>query len=180
VSSLFIVAVQLALVPLALGSADAGGGSQEGSSVLAASSGEIRLGDEPATVRVPAVAKSSGRLNAAPEAGHGSLWLQLEGLRLLRPGAFYQVYLNLPAGQTPDPKGLHFAGNLSLYGAQPGGAAELEHSLNVTDAVRQLAKLGLWKGELAVTLVRGGRSEAVQADHRGDFMVLRRIALVER
>jgi hypothetical protein len=183
----FVVAAQLAVAPLALacGSAAEPGdgdgkaareGAEESPTVLATHSGEVRLGGGPATVRVPAAPQAGERLAAAGAAGDGSLWLQLEGLRLLRPGVYYQVYLDLPAGQQPDPKGPHFVGNLSLYGAKPGGA-ELEHSFDVTGTVRQLARQGRWTGEVSVTFVPGNRGETSAA---GDFMTLRRIALVER
>lgn len=117
----------------------------------------------PVTAPVQTAASSSAKAD-------GRVWLKLEGLRLLRPGAYYQVYLDLPAGQKPDPKGPWFAGNLSLYGAEPGGA-ELEHSFDITDRVRRHGR------PKTVTFVRGGR-EAPDGK-AGDFITLRRVVVVE-
>lgn len=114
------------------------------------------------------VAEAGARPSAKPD---GRVWLKLEGLRLLRGGVYYQVYLDLPKGQKPDPQGPWFAGNLSLYGAEPGGSAELEHSFDVTELVRRHGR------PKAVTFVRGGRP--APDEKAGDFITLRRVVLVE-
>lgn len=154
--------------------APAGPRSAGGQEALAMSEPEeVRLGSEPVTVRVPVPPEAAERLRSAA-AGPGSLWLVIEGLQLLRPGVYHQVYLNLPEGAEPDPQGPHFVGNLSLYGAPRG--EPLEKAFDVTDEVRALRE-DLREGGLRVTFVPGNPEAAAEA---GPFLSLRRVKLVER
>jgi hypothetical protein len=128
---------------------------------------EIRLGNAPTTVRL---AVPSG---AVPSTG--SVWLVVEGLKQLRKGVFYQVYLNLPEGQAPDPKGPHFVGNISLYGMGQESGEGADQTFDVTDELRELRSS---PDELRVTFVRGnpGR-DASPAD---ELISFRRVLLEQR
>ena len=120
--------------------------------ILAATAGaETRLGNAAVQVKVElpaAVGQHMKSFTAAPpKPGH--LRLAVEGITVLHPGAVYQVYLNLPTGQKPDPAGSYFLGNISIF-------AEAEHSEPVTrtfDLSSKAKALGA-KGEVQLTFVR--------------------------
>jgi hypothetical protein len=131
---------------------------------------EIRLGNVPTIVRLAA---PSGALPSA-----GSLWLTVEGLKPLRKGAFFQVYLNLPEGQKPDPKGPHFVGNISLYGMDPESEEGADQTFDVTDELRELRAAGLWTEELRVTFVRGNPGRG--ASPADELVSFRRVLLERR
>jgi hypothetical protein len=154
--------------------ADSGGPPSKGREALAMSDPEdVRLGSAPVTVRVPVPPAAAERLRSAA-AGSGRLWLVVEGLQLLRPGVYHQVYLNLPEGAEPDPQGPRFVGNLSLFGAPRD--EPIEKAFDVTEKVRALGESAL-QGDLRVTFVPGNPEAAGEA---GPFLSFRRVKLVER
>jgi len=45
-------------------------------------------------------------------------------------GAYYEVYLNLPDGATPDPNGIHFVGVLDFFSSLTGAGPHGGHNMN--------------------------------------------------
>jgi hypothetical protein len=159
--------------PPPAGGAAAPGGEVIEAKVLAASAEtEIELGAEPVTVEVPLRPEDNQRVLAAA-AEPGRLRLAIEGLRLLRPGRAYEVYLNLPEGAAPDPKGPHFLGLVALY-APTGDPAETTRSFDLAPAVQALRERDRWPGEVKVTFV------PTRATATGTFLRFRRLVLYTR
>ena len=48
--------------------------------------------------------------------------LVIEGIQYGRPGVYYEVYANLPAGTAPDANGPHYVGNIAVFGQAATGA----------------------------------------------------------
>ena len=156
----------------------------------------VALGAEP--VRVPVWLDAKARVELAPaaEKGEGSVLLNIEGIVFDRaPDLYYEVYLNLPEGQKPDPQGPYFAGNLAFFGLEPhddaghghgdkprGGV----HSYNITRLVRELKRRQRWNEEqLNVTLIpRGpelpGGKEGPAAPLRGSNPRFSRVTVTNR
>ncbi|HEX9671533.1 MAG TPA: hypothetical protein VGC93_18845 [Thermoanaerobaculia bacterium] len=162
--------------PPAAGGAAAPNGKVSEMKVLAASeSTQVELGAEPVTVAVPLPANAKERLLELAEPGR--LLLAIEGLELLRPGVAYEVYMNLPEGAEPDPKGPHFLGLVALY-TRPEQAGETTRSLDLAPAVQALRERGLLPGELRVTFVPADGDKV--AAPAGPFLRFRRLALHAR
>ena len=115
-----------------------------------------------ATIRFPA--NNRRQVVAATEgaANKPSLFLTVEGLSFpARPGAYYEVYLNLPARRVPAPSLANYIGNLTTFslvhrghGALHGGEG-LQFRFDITDAVAKLETAGQWAADQAtVTFVR--------------------------
>ncbi|MES1211127.1 MAG: hypothetical protein ABUL63_02205, partial [Acidobacteriota bacterium] len=68
-------------------------------------------------------------------------------------------YINLPAGQKPDPAGPYFVGNLALFG-HAGHGAESKRSFDVSDEIHDLKERGEWKDKVELTFVLSGGAEA--------------------
>lgn len=142
--------------------------------MLAASEAtQVELGAEPVTVAVPLSAAARERVLEVAEPG--SLRLAIEGLELLRPGRAYEVYLNLPEGAAPDPKGPHFLGLVALY-APPGEGAETLRTFDLAPAAQALRQQGRWTGDVRVTFVPAGEEAAAA----GPYLRFRRLALHAR
>lgn len=145
---------------------------------------ETRLGNAPVLVKValPAEAGAHMRSLASATPKPGRLRLAVEGIKVLHPGAIYQVYLNLPAGQKPDPASASFLGNISIF-------AEPEHSEAITrtfDLSSKMKALGT-KGEVQLTFVREqlGRTASVKAaaapaGEPDSFLSFTRVSILER
>ena len=90
--------------------------------------------------------------------------LTFERIRYDRnPGVYYEVYLGLREGETPDPRGPHYAGNLAVFALKPHGRQGAEAgeqsalSLDVTRAIERLRAAGrLGSGDLSVSFVPRG------------------------
>jgi hypothetical protein len=90
--------------------------------------------------------------------------LTFEGIRYDRnPGVYYEVYLGLPEGETPDPRSPHYAGNLAVFALKPHAGPRAEAgerpalSIDVTRAIRQLREAGrLQSGDLSISFVPRG------------------------
>jgi hypothetical protein len=131
---------------------------------------------------------------AEPEAvgpDQGRLALVIEGIQYGRPGVFYEVYANLPAGTEPKPKDPHYVGNLAVFGqlanGQPahGGHAGPDKSIqedtklayDVTELVKRLRGQPGFKGDLKLDFVPKGllppknrpQPEALPAVHEVRF-----------
>ena len=176
--------------PAAIAAAAAGSGeTTEGESAPAAPNPEplagspegIRLGQERISVPLapaspeqaerlrslapgPAGAPTAPAPRAEPQAS-GRIILRLSGITFDRPpGTPYQIYLNLPDGQEPDPHSIYFAGVLAFFALKPtqhepgrdesGGGIRM---LDITDLVARQTAAGVWKGDQpTVTLVLSG------------------------
>ena len=148
--------------------------------VLAASpSAEHELGNAPVTVEVPLPPDASRQIESLPQGKR--LRLVIEGLKQVHPGAIYEIYLNLPDGQQPDPNGPHHLGNLALY-TDPESTPEMSRGFDITDVVKALRKRGQWKGPVRLTFVRErlGIQPRTEAAEPGAFLRFKRVAIVER
>jgi hypothetical protein len=151
--------------------------SDPAAGALAASpAAETRLGSSPVTVNLPAPADE--RLSAATARGK-HLYLAVDGLQVLHPGAVYQVYLDLPAGSAPDPQGPYFVGNLSLY-TDLGQTAAIRRTYDVTEQVKALRQRREWKGPVRVTFVQERLGEEAGAGEPAAFLRFTQVSLVER
>lgn len=113
---------------------------------------------------------------ATPAADQPKLFLTVEGIRFDEPpGAYFEVFLNVPEGQVPDPKGPHYLGTLTFFslqshgrqaghghdGVQEQGGASVR--FDITDTVQKLRNAKRWKGdEVRVTFVQ--RAPGTQPD----------------
>ncbi|MEA2600401.1 MAG: hypothetical protein QOF89_1393 [Acidobacteriota bacterium] len=149
--------------------------------VLAASpTAQHELGSAPVTVEVPLPPDASQRIASLPQGKH--LRLVIEGLKQVQPGAIYEVYLNLPEGQRPDPNGPHHLGNLALY-TDPESTPEISRGFDITDAVKALRGRGQWKGPVRLTFVRerlGSPPATTEGAEPGAFYRFKRVSIVER
>ncbi len=148
----------------------------EGDVLAASESGPMELGAEPVTVEVPLSAEANERLLAAEP---GRLRLAVEGVRLLRPGLHYQVYLNLPADAAADPGSPRFLGHLVFF-AEPGATGETSRTFDLAPAVRALHARGEWTGEVWVTFVPDAQALGEDAAAGGPFFRIRRVAVLGR
>jgi tyrosinase len=118
------------------------------------------LGRDAVTVSVPlAAAKSQEIKGLVADAKPEKVRLVVEGLELLGKGGVYEVYIDLPAGQKPDPTGPYFVGHISLFG-HVGHGAKVSRSFDLSDEVRELDQKGEWKGDAKVTIVPSDGKEA--------------------
>ncbi|MCG8454645.1 MAG: hypothetical protein MI919_00080 [Holophagales bacterium] len=135
--------------------------------------GEHSLGHDP--VRVSLNLPDAASLDAAER-----LRVVIEGLRLVRPGAVYQVYLNLPEGHEPDPRGFHYLGHVSLFGKVRDEDRGSRRSFDVTEQIRALRDRGEWTGEVELTFVRGNPEPALEKVGSEEFLRFSRISIVGR
>jgi tyrosinase len=143
---------------------------------LAATTAETTLGKAPVTVKValPAATRQHLRSLTAAASKPGHLWLAVEGVKQLNAGAIYQVYLNLPAGQKPDPAGRYFLGNIALF-------EEAEHSEEETwtfDLASRVKAMG-GKGDVQLTFVKEQLGPA-EAGEPATFLRFSRVSVLER
>jgi hypothetical protein len=127
------------------------------------STSAMELRGRPARTAIPLGATERRDLTESAAAPRGYV-LTFEGIRYDRnPGVYYEVYLGLPEGETPDPRGPHYAGNLAVFALKPheGQGAEAGErptlSIDVTRAIRRLREAGrLQSGDLSVSFVPRG------------------------
>ncbi len=118
------------------------------------------LGRDAVTVSVPLPAAKSERIKSlVADTKPEKVRLVFEGLELLGKGGVYEVYIDLPAGQKPDPAGPYFVGNISLFG-HVGHGGKVSRSFDLSDEVRELDQKGEWKGDAKVTIVPADGKEA--------------------
>jgi len=131
---------------------------------IATRQGNVTLGDQPVTVNVVLGTQAKAALEAAA-AGDKTYLLNIEGIAYTgQPGAHFEVYLNLPAGDSePDWKGPHYVGNLALFGMRShGGGSHTAHAgqkytFDITEVARNLRARNLWnENRLSVTFVARG------------------------
>ena len=125
-------------------------------------------------VALPAEVSTHMRSLASAPPKRGHLRLAVEGIKVLNPGGVYQVYLNLPAGQKPDPKSASYLGTISIF-------ADLEHSEEFTrsfDLSPKMKAVGA-KGELELTFVRE-RLGTAEAGEPAELLRFTKVEILER
>jgi tyrosinase len=158
------------------------GGARPSTPAVLASSPEahpMELGDQPVSVTLDLPESARAHIETAlatpaPGAPVGEVALNLEGISFdKRPGVYYEIYLNLPRGQEPDPRSIYYVGNLSFFGLKPHGPAGGGHNqpegaahasteqvwrgYRITDLVRQQVARKTWNpGKVTVTFVERG------------------------
>jgi hypothetical protein len=104
----------------------------------------------------------------APNAPANRVLLTLEGIHADEPPSeIYEVYINLPEGQEPDPRSDYYVGNLEFFGhfgqshahgsqaAPAQGQPSLKRGFDITRQVQALQARGAWQGgQPEVTFVR--------------------------
>lgn len=154
--------------------------------LAASAAAETRLGGSPVSVDVELPDTARQRVDAIaahPAATH--LHLQIEGIKLLAPGAVYQVYVNLPSGKAPDPKSPSYLGNLALF-TDPEHAGEVTRTYDLSRKMKALRAAGLWKnGPVHLTFVledleHKGAAAAAATATRAEFIRFTKVSLVEQ
>jgi tyrosinase len=97
--------------------------------------------------------------------------LAVEGIEVITPGAVYQVYLNLPEGQKPDPAGPNFLGNISIF-ASPGHSGEVTRTFDISGKGKLLAGK-----EAQLTFVREQLDQSAAASNK-EFLRFKRVVLL--
>lgn len=130
--------------------------------------GRTRLGAEPVRVLVKVKEEARGRVRSAVAGAgaEGRLVLEIEGIEFDRyPDPYYEVYVNLAAGEEPDFRSPSYAGNLAFFGLKGHGghgegttdARGVVRSFDLSGVSAALMKAGRWDdAALTVTLVPQG------------------------
>ncbi|HSA83051.1 MAG TPA: tyrosinase family protein, partial [Geminicoccaceae bacterium] len=120
------------------------------------------LGEDPLRVALEPSPSAARALEAlrAPDAA-GRVHLIIEDIKSDQPiGAYYQVYLNLPEGEAPDPKGISYVGNFSFFGRTPAtgrcGPSACGQVFDITELVKRQTEQGAWQEEPSLTFVLAG------------------------
>ena len=142
---------------------------------------ETRLGARRTSVKVALPQAASQRILTLAGPDPGRVRLLLEGVKLLRHGAHYEVYLNLPAGATPDPKMPELR--------RHGGAVRPPRARRRDDPQLRRhrrgggaqGRPGSGAGELDVTFVPGHGEQALTATAgSGPFVSVKKVSIQER
>jgi tyrosinase len=136
-----------------------------GMTVMAATRpGRVSLGMAAREVAIPlerGVGDRMEEMAAADEAPE--MRVVVHDIRMLHPGALYEVYLNLPEGAEPDPESPHFLGHIAAFTDSEGAHDASDRSFEITDAVRALRERGEWQGAVEVTFVLSDPPEDPEA-----------------
>jgi hypothetical protein len=170
----------LPLVPFAaaVAAAEAGSSGEEAERrLLGESEGAdvMELGAEPLTVpvEVRGEAADAAAETATAEVVENRVVLSLKGIQYdENPGVSYEVYINLPEGQEPDPQREYFVGTLGFFGLEPHGHGAEDHEqpsgkvdYDITANVRALAARGEWgEGQISVTFIMSGLLPPAETD----------------
>jgi tyrosinase len=147
--------------------------------LAATAAGETTLGNAAVDVTVSLPAEVGAHMKslvaAPPKRGH--LRVAVEGIKVLNPGAIYQVYLNLAAGQKPDPAGPSFLGNIAIF-ADPEHSEEITRTFDLSGKTKALAG----KGEVKLTFVRErlGKAGVAPTGEPDTFLRFTRVSILER
>ena len=115
----------------------------------------LRLGNEPVSMTLQLVGEEA----AAKPSG---LLLSVEGVEFDKmPSGHYEVYVNLPEGETPSFESPYYVGNLTFFGVEPRGkATEMsqpsKQTFDLDRVIGVLKEHGQWTGEVKVTFVKSG------------------------
>jgi hypothetical protein len=122
----------------------------------------IVLGNDLKRVQLEATPSAAGALEAMRASGAAErVQLIIEDIKSDQPiGAYYQVYLNLPEGAAPDPKGIHYVGNFSFFGRTPApgrcGPGACGQVFDITELVKRQTEQGVWQEEPSLTFALAG------------------------
>jgi len=133
----------------------------------AAANGRINLSEVPVTVAISIPETATPRINdMVARKTENKLILQLEDLQYEKSGGvYYEVYLDLPAGEKPEAKSPNFVGALSPFALKPHAApghplkvaSKVAAEYDISNIVRMLSARGAWNAkEATVTLVPRG------------------------
>lgn len=131
----------------------------------------IAVGSEPVAISVALEPQA----DAAAAAARGQdVVLTVEGVQGTGvPGTLFEVYLNLPEGETPDFRSPYFVGNISLFGLQPWdddqnhGGHMAARQFNIAPNIAALEARGEWTGDVRVTIVPLYAGETAPLDAPG-------------
>ncbi len=102
----------------------------------------------------------------------------VKNVRQVRVGAYYRVFLNLPADAEADPEGPYYVGVISLFGT--GHGVHSPHASNfafdITANVRQLQEQNLWTGDVSLSFERANPQPSPQGED-GPFMTFDAVVL---
>jgi tyrosinase len=140
---------------------------------VATSQQPIRLTGQSATVAIPlpAAAQAVTARAATPAGGFAAastgptprIYLNVEDIEVTKhPGVIYEVYLNQPPNEAPDPNSAHFVGTVTFFGASHHqGHGGMSHRYDITNLVPALSASGKWDpNQMAVTFVPRGLQPA--------------------
>jgi hypothetical protein len=121
---------------------------------------QLQLGPARAELRVPAndqTKRALSRVAAGTREGPAAVDLVLEDIRLEQePAVYYEVYVNLPAGERPVYTSASYVGNLDFFGPSPQGEhgkMPMRRTLSLFPAIIRLQAAGRWTGDVQVTFV---------------------------
>jgi hypothetical protein len=157
-------------------------GPERRSTLAASRPGAIELEGDEVEVLLDVLPAAESEVEAALAAG-GRLLLVVEGVRFSQPAdGWHEIYLALPAGQSPSPDSPFFVGNFTVYALE--GVSGRAHDYDVTSIVRALRRRGAWGPRLPVRFVpgvlRGGSLPAATPSSRSSIHVDRVLLCAER
>ena len=132
---------------------------------ISTSSAPVELDASRVRVSLPVPEARRGRLARAltPET-EDRVVLSIEDIDFEQfPGIYYEVYVNVPEGETPDAESAYYVGNLQFFGVEPHAArrgeaaARTTETFDITANVRALKEADRWtEGKVSVVLVPRG------------------------
>jgi hypothetical protein len=133
--------------------------------------------DRPSSVALELPAPGRERLAAlADDRGGEEGWrLVIEDVEMLRLGAAYEVYLEPPEGDDPDPGDPSYLGNLAVFG-RLGETPPSSRSFDVGERLKELAEAGMEGAELRLLFVPGDGGDT--QDEGGPALRFGRAAIV--
>jgi hypothetical protein len=105
-------------------------------------------------------------------AAGGRVLLVVEGVRSTQPAeGWHEIYLGLPAGESPSPDSPFFVGNFTVYALE--GVGGRAHDYDVTSIARALLRRGAWGQRVTARFVpgtlRGGSIPAAAPSSRSSI-----------
>ena len=94
------------------------------------------------------------------------VYLEVEGVQYQQPpGAYYEIYLNLPENQAPNFESIYYVGNLSFFGHMHNAttAQSPPQVLDITSLILSQIQAHVWKNPPQVSLVLQGVPPSVGA-----------------
>jgi len=151
--------------------------------VAEAAQKDVSLGAASTRLKVTVPAEAAQRMAAAVPEGPTHYHLVIEGIRLVHPGAYYEVYVNLPEDQEPDTEGEYFVGTIAIFGHAHGADDEgATRTYDITGLVHSLQQKGEWTGDVNLTIVRGGEEffKAAAVEEPAEYLKIRKVSVVEK
>lgn len=154
-----------------------------GRTLAAAERRGLSLGPGKTQLRIDLPSETARAMVSGPLDSSPRYRLVLAGVRLIHPGAHYEIYMNLPAEAEPKPETPYFVGTLALFGhLHAEGDEGATRTFDITEQVRALEEKGEWGGALRLTFVRGGAEffAASAADEPSEYLTVGEVRVVER